>query len=378
MTKFKIDMKPGAALESMAGHFERLQQMKADMRRDFEERMATLNAYESEVTTAFEELSSTASQARKLELRQRFSEPEKEVSGESRYKLALAALAPASRNQYLSHLRMIDAALEGVELTDQRLAVYLESRFEGGKSPGSIHQDAKAARFRAKHMGGPDPFGEVSKAVMRRIRRKGRSRGNGRAKALLRPDVDKILRYLDAQFSLSALRDAACIHCMFDGMLRRSEASALIVSDLEAGSAGTGTLRIRFSKTDQDGDGAFVALGPDAYKRLCGWIEKSGMGASDPMFPGFKGYGSLTNKAISPKSIGNIVTKRAKAAGIEGVTGHSLRRGMAAELTERGFSIQAVADAGRWKDPAQVVRYTASRRVHRSAVVKMYQNGQGE
>ena len=47
--------------------------------------------------------------------------------------------------------------------------------------------------------------------------------------------------------------------------------------------------------------------------------------------------------------------------GIKGkVSGHSLRRGMAQQLTAENVSLQAVADAGRWKNVNQVITYVKS------------------
>ena len=60
----------------------------------------------------------------------------------------------------------------------------------------------------------------------------------------------------------------ALVATMRDGLLRRSEAAALLWSDIEFRDDETGRLTIRHSKTDQEGEGAIQFIAKDTVKAL--------------------------------------------------------------------------------------------------------------
>ena len=59
---------------------------------------------------------------------------------------------------------------------------------------------------------------------------------------------------------------------MSDGLLRISEVTELRIDDLE-----DSTLRIRFSKTDQEGSGEHLYLCEDTRGIVGKWLERSGL-----------------------------------------------------------------------------------------------------
>ena len=65
-----------------------------------------------------------------------------------------------------------------------------------------------------------------------------------------------------------ALVDLALLQVMRDGLLRRSEASALRWGDVELLEDGSGRLHVARSKTDQAAEGAVLYLGPAAIDAL--------------------------------------------------------------------------------------------------------------
>ena len=62
----------------------------------------------------------------------------------------------------------------------------------------------------------------------------------------------------------------------------------------------------------------------------------------------------------------------AKLAGLDGVSAHSGRRGMASELVRRGASTTAVQQAGGWRDPLMVARYASAVSVEDGAVARYF------
>ena len=67
----------------------------------------------------------------------------------------------------------------------------------------------------------------------------------------------------------------------------------------------------------------------------------------------------------------------AAALGLEGVSSHSGRRGLASELVRRGASTTAVQAAGGWRSPAMVARYASAVAVEDGAVVRFFGGGGG-
>ena len=59
---------------------------------------------------------------------------------------------------------------------------------------------------------------------------------------------------------------------MSDGLLRISEVPEIRIDDLE-----DSTLRVRFSKTDQEGQGEYLYLCEDTRKIIVQWLDRSGL-----------------------------------------------------------------------------------------------------
>jgi len=144
-----------------------------------------------------------------------------------------------------------------------------------------------------------------------------------------------------------AARDMALVSVMSDAGLRRSEAAALRWSDIAAEPDGSGRVTIRRSKTDQEGEGATVAITPAAMQDLELLERLAGSAPERRVFP------------VSDRTIGRRIA--ALAAGAElapGYSGHSGRVGMAMRMTRNGAPAAAVMRQGRWKTVEMVARYT--------------------
>ena len=109
-----------------------------------------------------------------------------------------------------------------------------------------------------------------------------------------------------------AIRDAALLSVMRDGLLRRGEAAALQWDDLTIEDDGSGRLVVQRSKTDQTSEGAVLWISPQTIEVTERWWEVAGTGSS--MFD------------LSARSVGRVVIRRAEAVGLA-ASGHSLRVG---------------------------------------------------
>ena len=106
---------------------------------------------------------------------------------------------------------------------------------------------------------------------------------------------------------------------------------------------------IERSKTDQAGEGAYVAITPETLTALKQLRQDSGVmtDADAPVF------------GLAISQISRRVDSMAHAAGLgDGYSSHSGRVGLAIRMTRRGAPLQAVQTHGRWKSPQMPARYT--------------------
>ena len=79
---------------------------------------------------------------------------------------------------------------------------------------------------------------------------------------------------------------------------------------------------------------------------------------------------ALVFRGLNGQSIGRRFAAAAKSAGVEGVTAHSGRVGLASELTAAGASTTETMLAGGWKTARMVAHYSAGASAERGAVAK--------
>ena len=143
--------------------------------------------------------------------------------------------------------------------------------------------------------------------------------------------------------------DIALASVLSDAGLRVSEAAQLRWRDILDTETGAGLVYVERSKTDQVGEGAYVAITPDtlvALKLLQG-------------DPGVMPDGDAPVFGLSMSQISRCVDGMARVAGLgDGFSSHSGRVGLAIRMTRRGAPLQAVQAHGRWKSPQMPARYT--------------------
>ena len=154
--------------------------------------------------------------------------------------------------------------------------------------------------------------------------------------------------------------DRAIAGVLFHAGLRRSEAAELRWGDVEPGASipGALTIRVRTSKTNRDGEATDVRL------------AKNGAAAAlTALRPANASPTALVFRGLNGQSIGRRFAA-ANAAGVEGVTAHSGRVGLASELTAAGASTTETMLAGGWKTARMVAHYSAGASAERGAVAK--------
>jgi hypothetical protein len=165
--------------------------------------------------------------------------------------------------------------------------------------------------------------------------------------------------------SFTSVRDYFLILLMTLGMMRGSEAAALLEDDVEVKSVdGIQVLMIRIqkSKTDQlrVGDTVFLAAGPDNlicplfwFKLYTEYFRSAG---APNFFHSKKTARSQPSalKGLVPATTCHILKDRLSAIGVDpkGYGSHSCRRGGATAAVAAGVDITLVKRHGRWKSDA--------------------------
>jgi len=184
----------------------------------------------------------------------------------------------------------------------------------------------------------------------------------------------RLLEKLDPA-TVKGLRDRALITVAYDTGLRRSELVALDLADLHAAPDGLATLLLRKSKTDQEGEGAPVLIATDTLEYLQAWIESSAI-TEGALFRSIKKSGTIQAR-LTDQSVRLILKDRARHSGlpasiVEKLSGHSPRVGLAQDMTASGLDLPAIMQAGRWKSPQMVSRYTEHLQARKGGAAKLF------
>jgi len=158
--------------------------------------------------------------------------------------------------------------------------------------------------------------------------------------ALLTEDIQQMVAMLPA--TLHGMRDAALLLIGFAGAFRRSELVALDVDDLQLRSEGY-LIRIRRSKTDQQGRGRWVGIPYGDHPTTCPvlalqrWLAASTI-TEGAVFRGVNRHGQLASTRLSKRAIADIVKRTAETGGLDPsrYSGHSLRSGHCTSAARAG------------------------------------------
>jgi site-specific recombinase XerD len=203
--------------------------------------------------------------------------------------------------------------------------------------------------------GHPNPWEQV-KLTWQGIARERAGEGKRRAAAMETRALRQLVSTLDPTRLLD-VRDRALLVVGFAAMLRRSELAALDLDDLTGTDQGV-RIRIRRSKTDQEGKEAFVGVPYGSHEPTCpvrawrAWretLEARGVNEG-AAFRRIDRHGNLLPARISGQAVGLVLRRRALAAGVDTtrLTAHSLRAGGATAATLGGANEASVKAQGRW------------------------------
>ena len=202
------------------------------------------------------------------------------------------------------------------------------------------------------------------------LKRMGKTYGSAQrqAEGLTRRLVDRMLHASGE--TLRDLRNRMVLAVAYDTLARRSELVALRVEDLHRGAGGDGSI-----KTDQMGAGSIRYLAPDTLRLVDEWIGKAGIGDGTLLRAVLKG--SKVGGPLVPMEVTRIYKQMAAAAGlpletVEAISAHSTRVGASQDMAASDrIEMPAIMQAGGWKSPEMVARYTARQHARRSGSAKL-------
>lgn len=177
--------------------------------------------------------------------------------------------------------------------------------------------------------------------------------------------TDDIRRMVDAlPDTLRGIRDRALLLVGFASACRRSELAGLSVTDVEFVEEGL-RLRIRRSKTDQEGRGQTVGIpygsdpGTCPVRAMRRWLTAGGI-SEGFAFRGVLKGGRVQPRRMAGDSIALVVKRACASIGKETAqyAGHSLRSGFCTQAARAGCSESSIMKQSRHKSTAMLMRYT--------------------
>lgn len=261
-------------------------------------------------------------------------------------------LAPRSREAYSSQWGMFSAwadeaghtALPAAEST---VVMYLAARADQGIRPSGLNQALSAIGWAHVTAGFPSPARtDQVKAVLLGIRRTVGTAANKKT-ALLVPGMRALLGQIPA--GVLGTRDRALLLLGFAGGFRREELAALKVEDLVADQEGY-FVSLGRTKTDQEGKGRKLGIPYGDNAETCpvravrAWLDLANL-SEGPLFRTVSRSGRAGKRAITGRTVANVVKRRCKAAGLDPTlyAGHSLRSGLVTAAAKAGKSELSIA-----------------------------------
>lgn len=274
------------------------------------------------------------------------------------FKYLNAALSANTLLAYRADLNHFLAWGGTIPAKPERVANYV-AHFATLLAPSTLSRRLVAIAHAHADRGLPSPTDSALVRAMLRGVRRTCSRPLRQVAPLQKADLQKMVRGLTG---LHGLRDASLLLLGFAGAFRRSELVSLDVNDVEFSDAGM-LVRLRRSKTDQEGHGRLVAI-PRVRGQCCPtrkleeWLKESGI-SGGAIFRRFNRYDQLQPARLSAPSVALIVKHRTEALGLDSsqYSGHSLRAGFATNAANTGASTASIRGQTGHKSDAMVNRY---------------------
>lgn len=195
-------------------------------------------------------------------------------------------------------------------------------------------------------------------AVVLALKRMHRQQGRAQVQAvpLTQGILEKLLEACSPGFD--GQRNIILLHLGHETMRRCAELCEFRFDDLQTLATGKSILNMRFSKTDQYGEGWLIAISPMLAGLIHSWGER--IGREGYILRSVRQQGSGIGKQLSPSSINQILVKLQMQAGLtleRNLSGHSFRVGAVVDMFLAGETMERIMLKGGWKSESTVMRY---------------------
>lgn len=298
--------------------------------------------------------------------------------------------AESTRRAYRSDMRNFSDwcnrfGRESLPAQSESVRFYIVELSEVGIKPSSIARKLSSISQAHKLLSLPNPCDSLVLEQFKAIRRE-RGSIQRKAKPLLVCDIKKICDVLKPD--VIDTRDRALLLIGWAAALRRSEISALRISDLEFSDEGL-IITLRRSKTDQLGKGQKVAIPKLAgeQEKYCAvhavrrWLSLSRpIDENEPVFKavGKRGrnvfFSKIGGNALDSKTVSNIVKRLARLIGLNPAqySAHSLRSGWATEAARIGLGMPALMQHTRHRSERVAIGYIRESNLFRCNPIEMF------
>lgn len=185
--------------------------------------------------------------------------------------------------------------------------------------------------------------------------------------------TEKKKKINDDQSPLVRIRDQAFISLAYDTLARSSEMSNLELKDLKINTDSTAAILFRKTKTDQQQKGTWKYVSITTVILITQWLTRANI-KEGPLFQGLLNGITPTGQKISKMGIWRLyqrMSERIDAPIDSNFSAHSTRVGAAVDMVSVGLDLPAIMQAGSWKSPEMVARYTASLATQRGASAQL-------
>ncbi|MDP9843283.1 tyrosine-type recombinase/integrase [Streptosporangium lutulentum] len=224
-------------------------------------------------------------------------------------------------------------------------------RGKEGAAPSTIQRNMYGAAVCLRergvdvHPNGPKKAKKAIDALVRMLAEAGEERGRGKAPALTMMQLRMMSKALPD--TLKGLRDRAILTVGFGMAARRSELANLRTRDVVVTEKGLQVFA-RYGKTGarspaiKKGENEWTC----AQRAWQAWAAASDLDPDGPAFQRFNRHKMMG--PISAQGIGIAIAGAAEAVGLVGITGHSMRAGLATAAREAKHDYRTIAEQGGW------------------------------
>jgi site-specific recombinase XerD len=295
--------------------------------------------------------------------------------------LAERQRSPATRRTYAAVFRSFSAFLgpdaTAASVTPAAVGAYRDALERADRSPATIAKHLSAVRGLADALG--------ADAAVRTVRSAAVARGEPRA--LSQDEWGRLLRMPDRR-TRQGKRDLALLHLLGSAGLRRSEAAALLVGDVdERRRAGDPRLRQAIAgstswwvivRCAKRGRTRAVPLDIEALEALVAWVKVRPVAATEHLLLSLPRAGE--RHALNTRDVARVVARHADAAGLpdDRRSPHVLRHTFCTHLADAGADTAVIRELAGHADIRTTTVYTAVNAARlEDAVAERHERGRG-